>query len=167
MGITLIWAMARGGVIGKDNKLPWRLPADLAFFKAQTLGKTMLMGRKTWESIGSKPLPGRCNVVLTMDEHYEAVGAETVHSIDDALRLQQGDEELMVIGGAGIFKHFLSYADKLLVTFIDEDVEGDVTFPELDWSQFKVTDEVQGVRDEKNPYDFRFVTYERVKAATQ
>ncbi|WP_068617505.1 dihydrofolate reductase [Paenibacillus tuaregi] len=167
MGITLIWAMARGGVIGRDNKLPWRLPADLAFFKAQTIGKTMLMGRKTWESIGSKPLPGRRNVILTTDKSFQADGAETVHSMSEALELAGPGEELMVIGGAGVFEHFLPYATRLLVTFIDEDIEGDVVFPELDWSSFKLTDEVQGIRDEKNPYDYRFVTYERVKAVAQ
>ncbi|RUT35924.1 dihydrofolate reductase [Paenibacillus zeisoli] len=166
MGITLIWAMARGGVMGKDNQLPWRLPADLAFFKAQTLGKTMVMGRKTWESIGSKPLPGRRNVVLTQDEHYTADDGETIHSIQEALDLHKPGEELMVIGGAGVFKHFLPFADKLLVTYIDEDIEGDVIFPKFDWSEFKVIEEVQGVQDEKNRYPYRFVTYERVKAAT-
>ncbi|USB34926.1 dihydrofolate reductase [Paenibacillus sp. YPG26] len=167
MGITLIWAMAQGGVIGKDNKLPWRLPADLAFFKAQTLGKTMIMGRKTWESIGSKPLPGRHNVVLTLDERYIAEGGVTVHSIHEALDLQKQNEELMVIGGAGVFQHFLPYADKLLVTFIDEEIEGDVVFPQFDWSEFRITEEIQGVQDEKNRHPYRFVTYERIRSAAQ
>ncbi|MEF2967238.1 dihydrofolate reductase [Paenibacillus sp. M1] len=166
MGITLIWAMARGGVIGKDNKLPWRLPADLKFFKEQTTGKTMLMGRKTWESMGSRPLPNRRSVVLTADHAYAAEGAEIVHSVEEGLKYaEQG--ELMVIGGSGVFRHFLPFADRLLVTRIDEDIEGDVFFPHFDWSEFELVTEKQGIRDEKNPYDYRFLTYNRRRFAAQ
>lgn len=162
MAITLIWAMSRNGAIGRNNQLPWRLPADLKFFKAQTTGKTMLMGRKTWESMGSKPLPNRHNVVITADASYEAEGADVVHSVDEALTYaERGD--LMVIGGAGVFQHFLPLADRLLVTRIEEDIEGDVFFPHFSWEDFELVHEEQGVRDEKNPYDYRFLTYERRK----
>ncbi|MED4953346.1 dihydrofolate reductase [Paenibacillus macerans] len=163
MSITLIWAMAQNGVIGRNNQLPWRLPADLKFFKAQTMGKTMIMGRKTWESMGSKPLPGRHSVVLTQDKSYRAEGADVVHTLEEALRYEKEGEELMVIGGAGVFRLFLPNADKLLVTRIDEDIEGDVFFPSLNWEDFDLVHEEQGIRDDKNPYDYRFLTYERRK----
>ncbi|MGZ7441605.1 dihydrofolate reductase [Paenibacillus sp. TH7-28] len=163
MSITLIWAMAQNGVIGRNNQLPWRLPADLSFFKAQTMGKTMVMGRKTWESMGSKPLPGRHSVVLTQDLSYRAEGADIVHTIEEALRHEKEGEELMVIGGAGVFRRFFPIADKLLVTRIDQDIEGDVFFPSLNWEDFDLVHEQQGIRDDKNPYDYRFLTYERRK----
>lgn len=160
MGITLIWAMSSNGAIGLNNQLPWRLPADLKFFKAQTTGKTILMGRKTWESLGSKPLPGRRSVVLTGDSSYMAEGAKIVHSVEEALK-HAADEELMVIGGAGVFKHFLPLADRLLVTRIDEEIQGDVFFPHFDWNEFELVQEVQGIKDEKNPFNYRFLTYTR------
>lgn len=160
MGITLIWAMSSNGAIGLNNQLPWRLPADLKFFKSQTIGKTMLMGRKTWESMGSKPLPGRHSVVLTGDTSYVAEGAEVVHSIEEARKVAV-DKELMVIGGAGVFKHFLPLADRLLVTRIDEDIQGDVFFPYFDWNEFELVHEEQGTKDEKNPFNYRFLTYTR------
>ncbi|WP_223066231.1 dihydrofolate reductase [Paenibacillus caui] len=160
MSITLIWAMAEGGVIGRDNRLPWRLPADMAFFKAQTTGKTVLMGRKTWESMGSKPLPNRINVVLTRDKAFKAEGAKVLNSFEDAVKLG-GHEELMVIGGAEIFAYFLPLADRLLVTVIDEFIEGDVRLTDLDLGDFKLVEERQGIRDEKNPYNYRFLTYVR------
>ncbi|WP_018752815.1 dihydrofolate reductase [Paenibacillus sanguinis] len=160
MGITLIWAMSSNGAIGLNNQLPWRLPADLKFFKAQTIGKTILMGRKTWESMGSKPLPGRRSVVLTGDHSYVAEGAEIVHSVAEALEFA-ADEELMVIGGAGVFKHFLPLANRLLVTRIDENIQGDVFFPHFDWDEFKLVHEEQGTKDEKNPFNYRFLTYTR------
>lgn len=160
MGITLIWAMSSNGAIGLNNQLPWRLPADLKFFKSQTIGKTMLMGRKTWESMGSKPLPGRHSMVLTGDTSYVAEGAEVVHSIEEARKVAV-DEELMVIGGAGVFKHFLPLADRLLVTRIDEDIQGDVFFPHFDWNEFALVHEEQGTKDEKNPFNYRFLTYTR------
>ncbi|GGF94564.1 dihydrofolate reductase [Paenibacillus aceti] len=160
MGMTFIWAMARNGVIGRNNDLPWRLPADMAFFKAQTTGKTVLMGRKTWESMRSRPLPNRRNIVMTNDRGYHAEGAEVVHSEEQVLALAAG-EELMVIGGAGIYKLLIPYADRLHVTKIDEEIEGDTYFPEIDWSQFRLEQETEGIRDEKNPYHYRFMTYVR------
>lgn len=166
MGITLIWAMARNGTIGRDNQLPWRLPADLKFFKEQTTGKTMVMGRKTWESMGSRPLPNRKSVVLTGDHGYQAEGAEVVHSVEEALQYANGGE-LMVIGGAAVFQAFVPLADRLLVTRIDEEIEGDVFFPKIDWSEFKLVKETEGIRDEKNPYHYRFLTYERGTQAVQ
>lgn len=166
MGITLIWAMARNGVIGVNNQLPWRLPADLKFFKEQTTGKTMIMGRKTWESLGCRPLPNRRSVVLTGDYSYQAEGADVIHTTEEALKYAE-DGELMIIGGGGVFQHFLDFADVLLVTLIDEDFEGDVIFPNFDKSKFTLVNETQGIRDEKNPYDYTFLRYERLEKNTK
>ncbi|MFK4342502.1 MULTISPECIES: dihydrofolate reductase [unclassified Paenibacillus] len=162
MSISMIWAMAQNGVIGRDNSLPWRLPRDMAFFKEQTIGKTVLMGRKTWESFGGKSLPKRRNVILTRDQSYLAEGAEVIHSLEAGLQLA-AQEELMIIGGAEIYSLFWTHADRLIVTRIDENFEGDTTFPELDWNGWNVVSETPGVKDERNPYDYRFVVYERTK----
>jgi dihydrofolate reductase len=132
----------------------------MAFFKEQTLNKTVLMGRKTWESFGGKSLPQRNNVVLTRDPDYTANGAEVIHSLEEGLKLA-GQEQLMIIGGAEIYKLFWPYADELIVTHIDETFEGDTVFPDLDWSGWKVVREIPGVTDEKNPYRYRFVFYVR------
>jgi dihydrofolate reductase len=139
--IALIVAVARNGVIGRDNTLPWRLPADLKHFKATTLGKPIVMGRKTFESLG-KPLPGRTNIVITRDESFSAHGAVVVHSIDEALRVadevatRDGAGEIMVIGGAQIYKEALPLARTLYYTKVELDVEGDAFFPELDTAQW-------------------------------
>ncbi|WP_136605920.1 dihydrofolate reductase [Paenibacillus dokdonensis] len=161
MSMTFIWAMGENRVIGRNNGLPWRLPRDMAFFKEQTMGKKVLMGRKTWESFGGKPLPGRTNIILTRDPEYTAPGAQIIHTIDEALGLGN-EEELMVIGGSEIYRALLPNADCLVVTKIDEIFEGDTFFPEINESEWKCVQEVQGIRDEKNPYDYRFCTYIRV-----
>ncbi len=160
----MIWAMGRDQVIGRNGTMPWHLPRDMAFFREMTLNKTILMGRKTWESFGSKPLPKRTNVVLTRDESFSLSPEEgtVIHDIKDGIKLGQ-DSELMVIGGAQIYEQMLPYADKLIITFIDSDFEGDTYFPEVDWNDWTVVKEVPGITDEKNPYSYRFVTYERKK----
>ncbi|OZB95111.1 dihydrofolate reductase [Paenibacillus sp. XY044] len=162
MTMTFIWAMGSNGVIGRDNKLPWRLPRDMAFFKEKTMGKTVLMGRKTWESFGGKPLPGRDNVVLTRDKDYEAPGAQIIHTIEEAVELGK-NEEIMVIGGAEIYYKLLAVADCLIVTRIDETFEGDTYFPEVDFGDWTLQEEIKGITDEKNPYSYRFCTYTRKK----
>lgn len=162
MSISMIWAMAQNGVIGRDNSLPWRLPRDMAFFKEQTINKTVLMGRKTWESFGGRSLPNRRNVVLTRDESYQAEGAEVIHTLEEGLQLAQ-QEELMVIGGSEIYSLFWPHADRLIVTRIEETFEGDTTFPELDWSGWTIVSETPGIKDDKNLYDYRFVVYERTE----
>lgn len=154
--------MSQNGVIGRDNALPWRLPADLKYFKEQTMGKKMVMGRKTWESMGSKPLPGRESIVLTNDTSYVAEGATVLHDVEEVVALAK-NEEVMVIGGAGLFKNMISYGDKLLVTVIHEDIAGDVVFPEINWNQYQLVQEIAGIRDEKNKYDYSFLTYQRVQ----
>ncbi|KUP23635.1 dihydrofolate reductase [Paenibacillus sp. DMB5] len=161
MSISMIWAMAENGVIGKDNDMPWHLPLDFAYFKEQTLGKRMLMGRKTWESLGGKPLKGRTSIVITRDAGFQAEGAQVIHTLEEALAEGRKDDELMIIGGAEIYRMMLPYADKLLVTRIYEEFEGETKFPEVCWEEWKEISSVQGIRNEQNPYDYRFYVYER------
>ncbi|GAB7054360.1 dihydrofolate reductase [Paenibacillus sp. YK5] len=166
MTISLIFAMDEARGIGIDNKLPWRLPADLAFFKKTTLGHTILMGRKTYDSIG-KPLPGRRNVILTRDPEFKAEGCEIVHSAKEAVKPygrggDKASEELFVIGGAELFGLLLPHADRMYITEIAHRFEADTFFPEIDRTQWRVVSREKGIRDEKNPYDYEFVLYERV-----
>lgn len=159
MTITLIWAQASNGVIGKNNRLPWRLPRDMAYFKQQTQHKTIVMGRKTWESFGSKPLPNRKNIVITHSAEFIADGAEVVHSVSEAIEVTKQDDEIMVIGGSMIYKQFLDHADRLLVTRIEQEFAGDTYFLDVDWNLWKKVKSEQGIRDEKNDYDYRFEEY--------
>lgn len=164
--IALIVAMAQNRVIGRDNQLPWHLPNDLKFFKATTMGKPIVMGRNTYESIG-KPLPGRCNIVLSRQADFQAEGVLVVHDIQAAIELaqdvaqQEQAEEIMVIGGAGIYALFLAQAQSLYITRIHADVDGDVYFPELDDSWHEVSREDHYAQD-NNPYDYSFTKLERV-----
>ena len=129
--LTLIVARARNGVIGRDGTLPWRLPEDLAFFKRTTMGHPIVMGRRTWESIG-RPLPGRRSIVVSRQAGFAAAGAEVAASLDEALRLCAGSAELFVIGGAQFYAEALPRADRLIVTEIDADFEGDTHWPAPD-----------------------------------
>lgn len=161
MTISMIFAMDRNRVIGIDNKLPWRLPADMAYFRKATMGHTVLMGRKTYESIG-KPLDGRRNVIVTTNRDFQAEGCLVVHSVEEAMSLADGDEnEVFVIGGAEIYRLVLPFADRLHVTEIDHEFAGDAFFPEIDDRIWEPVSVEQGVTDEKNPYSYRFVVYER------
>lgn len=159
--LSMIVAHADNRIIGKDNDMPWHLPADLAYFKKTTLGKPVVMGRKTYESIG-RPLPGRQNIVISRDPSYSAAGVDTATSVEQALELAAGVEEIMVIGGGAIYQHCLSKADKLYITHIKASIEGDTQFPEYDtendWQQ--VSSELFSA-DEKNAYDLDFCVYQR------
>jgi dihydrofolate reductase len=161
MTISLLLAMDRNNGIGLGNKMPWRLPADLAYFKALTLGHTIVMGRRTFESVGSKPLPGRRNVVLTRDSSFRAEGCETAHSLEEALQRYAGEEELFIVGGGEIYAKSMPYADKLYITVIDHEFEVDTHFPQVNEAEWRIASEKPGVRDERNPYDFVFRVYER------
>jgi dihydrofolate reductase len=161
MSISFIVALDRNRAIGLHNQLPWHLPADLAFFKKTTMGHPILMGRKTHESIG-RPLPGRTNVILTQQQDYKAEGCKVVHSAAEAMDLFPG-EELFVIGGAGIFRLFLPYADKLYMTLIDHEFTADTYLPPIDETEWALGTKEQGVRDDKNPYTYHFVTYVKTK----
>ncbi|WP_106767744.1 dihydrofolate reductase [Paenibacillus faecalis] len=162
MSISMIWAMGKNQVIGHRGTMPWRLPRDMAFFKEQTLNKTVFMGRKTWESLGGKPLPHRQNVILTRDQQFRLKPEEgiVVHDINEGLKYAQ-EGELMIIGGSQIYEQMLPLADKLYVTFIDHEFEGDTFFPEVKWDEWKSVQEIPGITDDKNPYSYRFVIYER------
>jgi dihydrofolate reductase len=166
MLISLVVAMARNHVIGRDNALPWRLPEDLKHFKAVTWGKPILMGRRTFESIG-KPLPGRTNLVLTRDTRWQAAGTIVVHSADEALSRVSDSPEMACIGGAEIFGLLLPTAGRLYLTRIHADVAGDTVFPPLDYSQWNEVDSRQVRADERNAYDMTFVTLERVRSGAR
>jgi dihydrofolate reductase len=158
--ISLVVAMARNRVIGHQNALPWRLSEDLKRFKAMTLGKPILMGRRTFESIG-KPLPGRRNLVLTRDAGWRADGVEAVRSVGEALTLIQGSPELAVIGGADIYRLTLPYAHRIYLTQVEADVAGDTLFPELDATQWRETRAGAHPADERNQYPTTFLVLDR------
>lgn len=162
MKISMIAAMAHDRVIGKDNQMPWHQPADLAHFKRVTLGKPVLMGRKTFESIG-RPLPGRRNLVISRNPDYQAEGIEVVGSVEAALALLAGSsvEELMVIGGGHLYAEMLPSADCLYLTRIDLAVEGDTRFPAFDDGQWQRVDCESHSADEKNPHPYSFETWQR------
>ncbi|MEU5840620.1 dihydrofolate reductase [Rhodococcus sp. NPDC047139] len=130
--VTLVWAQARGGVIGRDNTIPWHIPEDLAFFKDATMGKPVIMGRLTWDSLPPRfrPLPGRRNIVVTRNAEWSAEGAETAASLDDALALSRHGD-VVVIGGGQIYAQAMPFATRLLVTEVDLDVDGDATAPPI------------------------------------
>ncbi|MDT2045969.1 dihydrofolate reductase [Priestia flexa] len=157
--ISLIVAMDNNRLIGKENDLPWRLPADLQYFKQTTMGHTIVMGRKTFESIG-KPLPNRRNVILTGNKDYHHEGVKVIHSVDDLMSLEE-ESELFVIGGATVYEQTMNVATRLYVTHIEEAFEGDTYFPEIDSSVWKEVSKKQGIKDEKNPYVYYFTVYER------
>lgn len=156
MTLTLVAAVGANGVIGVDGRLPWRLPEDLAVFKALTLGGVLLMGRATYESIG-RPLPGRTTVVLTRQQDWSAPGVRVAHDLDSALRLA-GDlgDQVFVVGGAQVYADTLGFADRLVITSVDASPEGDTYFPSVDWSEWQEVG--------RHPYDgFSIVTYDRVR----
>ncbi|WP_421192378.1 type 3 dihydrofolate reductase [Aeromonas jandaei] len=162
MKISMIAAMAHDRVIGKDNQMPWHMPADLAHFKRVTLGKPVLMGRKTFESIG-RPLPGRRNLVISRNPGYQADGIEVVGSVEAALALLVDNEvaEVMVIGGGHLYAELLPKADCLYLTRIELEVEGDTRFPAFADEQWQCVEREVHQADEKNPHPYRFETWLR------
>lgn len=159
MIISMIAAMADNRIIGKDNQMPWHLPADFAWFKRCTMGKPVVMGRKTYESIG-RPLPGRLNIVISRDASLTIEGVTTVTSIENALDVVGEVDEVMIIGGGAIYAACLPMANKLYVTHIEAEIEGDTQFP--DWgNEFKETYSEAYQADEKNAYNMRFTVLEK------
>ncbi|MBI4018043.1 MAG: type 3 dihydrofolate reductase [Candidatus Aenigmarchaeota archaeon] len=158
--ISLIAAVSRNRVIGKDYDMPWRLPADWAYFKRKTIGKPCIMGRKTFESLG-KPLRDRPNIVITRDVAYKADGCVVVHSLEEALRAAGNAPEIMVIGGADVFRQFLPFASRMYLTFIDEDFQGDTFFPEYNADEWVVAFREDHEPDGKNKYRYSFVLFEK------
>lgn len=167
MKISLVWAMAQNRVIGRNNNLPWHLPEDLKYFKRITLGKPVIMGRKTYESIG-KPLPGRTNIVVTRNADFSATGVKTVNSLSAAKALCEsigeidGISEAMVIGGAEIYTQAMPIADRLYLTEVHANVDGDTFFPEFDrglWQEIAREDfDASG----PNPYAYSFITLDKI-----
>lgn len=159
--ISLVVAMAHNRVIGKSNAMPWHLPADLKHFKKITSGKPVVMGRKTFESIG-KALPNRRNIVISRNADYIAPGCELVNSLSSALSLVADQPEVCIIGGAQIFQEALPMADRLYLTFIDLDVEGDTFFPQWDPTQWKEISRETLPADAQNAYSLEFVTLDKI-----
>jgi len=158
--ISLIAALDKNGVIGDDGGIPWRLPADLQYFKRVTMGKPLIMGRKTHESIG-RPLPGRQNIVLTRQRDYHAPGCTVVHSIEEALAAAGDAEEVMVAGGGSVYRQFLPLAHRLYLTLVDTTAEGETTFPPFDREKWRLIFEEAHPVDEENPFPYRFTIFER------
>lgn len=166
MMLSLIVARAANGCIGRDNKLPWYLPNDLKYFKRVTLGKPIIMGRKTWESLKG-PLPGRTNIVITRQPDYVADGAKVVASLDDAIRMAEnvalidGVDEAVVIGGAEIYAQALEKVARLYVTEVRADVEGDAFFPAYAQDAWQESGREDFTAEPPNQYDYSFVIYDR------
>ena len=160
MILTLVLAMSANRVIGRDGDLPWRLPEDLKHFKRVTMGKPVVMGRKTWDSLG-KPLPGRQNIVITRQKDFVADGCDVVACPGDALRVAAGADEVMVIGGGEIYRAFLRVADRVYLTRVHADVDGDARFPELPANTWQRTSSEVHEADDANEHPFTFEIYER------
>ncbi|WEN41635.1 Dihydrofolate reductase type 3 [Thauera sp. GDN1] len=158
--IVIVAALARNGVIGRDNDLPWRLKADLQHFRALTMGHPILMGRNTWESLG-RPLPGRRNMVVSRDPQFRADGAEVFASPEAAIAAAAGAERIFVIGGAQLYAKLLAHAERLVLTEVWADVEGDAHFPMLDRDDFIEERRDSRQADADNEFDFDFVEYRR------
>jgi dihydrofolate reductase len=159
--ISIVAALARGGVIGRDNAIPWRIPEDARHFRALTMGHPVVMGRRTWDSLPDpyRPLPGRRNVVLTRDPDWRTEGAERAGSLDEALELVDGAARVFVIGGADVYAAALPIADDLLLTEIDADIDGDTIFPAFDPAVFEETAREQLVSE--TGARLSFITYTR------
>jgi dihydrofolate reductase len=158
--ISIVAAMAENHVIGRHNKLPWHLPADLKHFKHLTLGKPVAMGRKTFESIG-KPLPGRTNIVITSNPEYPADNCIIVHSLDEALNAATSSKELMVIGGASFYQQALPLADRMYLTLVHGSFAGDAYFPQYNEQEWQQVNRSDHGADERNPVPYSFIEMRR------
>ncbi len=164
--LSIIVAMANNRAIGKDNQLLWHLPEDLRYFKRMTMGKPMVMGRKTFESIG-RPLPGRLNIVVTRQQEWQHEGVKVVHSIDEAMQLANaqasidGIDEVMLIGGAELYTNALPNADKIYLTRVDAEINGDAFFPEINENEWQEISRESFPASENNPYNYAFCVLTR------
>ena len=160
MKITLVAAIASNNVIGKENSLPWNIPEDLKRFKQMTSGHTILMGRKTFDSIG-RPLPNRQNIVMTKDENFEREGIKVINNFDDALELiKESNEDVYVIGGSNIYELFEPVANSLAITRILKDFDGDAFFPDINWDLWQIEKE-EKFFDEKSNIECKLIEYSR------
>ncbi len=162
--LSIVVAKAKNNIIGKDNKIIWHLPEDLKHFKNLTTGHTIIMGRKTFESLG-KPLPNRKHIIFSQNPDFKVddENVEVVHSLLQIQDLIEGKEEVFVIGGAMIYNFLMPYVSKMYVTEIEKEFEGDTFFPSIDETIWKETSREKGLKDENNNLDYYFVTYERIK----
>lgn len=159
MKISIIAAVSKNNVIGFENQMPWHLPADLKHFKKVTMGKPIIMGRKTFDSIG-KALPGRTNIIITKNPHFKLTEPNTmvVHSLDEAIKAAGDADEVMIIGGANVYAQALPHSNLIYLTRIQQEFNGDTFFPELDWSKWNEIEREDFTPDEKNPYHYSFIT---------
>ena len=163
MILSMISAVAENRVIGNKNTLPWHMPADFKYFKETTLNKVIVMGLNTFNSIGAKPLPSRKNVILNNDPNYVAPAECFVaHSIDELMEMVKDESEVMICGGASVYKQFLPLANRLYITEIHASPEGDTYFPEINMAEWKEVKREDHKADEKNNYDYSFVVLERI-----
>jgi len=159
--VAIIVAMTKDNVIGAGNDIPWYCPADLQYFKRTTLGSPVLMGRKTYQSLKIKPLPGRKNIIVTRNPELVCEGCEVVTSLESGLQLASDEENLFVIGGADIYKQSMSIAEQLYITYVDVKVEGDRFFPQVDLSEWNLAQEKTYLADEKNHHNMVFKVFSR------
>ena len=157
----MIAAMTEERVIGIKNTLPWKLPNDMKWFRQNTMGKPIVMGRKTFESFGAKPLPGRINIIITRDESYQATDSIVVHSIEDAIKAAGDVEEVMIIGGASFYEQMLPQTDRLYLTFVHAELDGDAWFPEINNNDWNKVEKIDNKKDDKNRYAHSFVILDR------
>jgi dihydrofolate reductase len=161
--ISIIAAVSDDGGIGKNNELLWHIPEDLKRFKKLTIGKSVIMGKKTWESLPRKPLPGRKNIVLT-DIPYELINcAITAYSMKDAVRKSDKNEEVFVIGGGSIYRQFMPFADRLYITHVHKEAPADIFFPEIDQRKWKVVEKKECISEDDYKIPYSYVIYERRK----
>ena len=161
--ISFVVAYDRNRAIGKDNHLPWRLPDDMKHVRAVTIGKPMIMGRRTWDSIG-RPLPGRTSIVLTRDRTFRCDGCVVARTADEALKLAGTAPEIIVFGGARVFEEFLPRADRIYLTEVETEADADTHFPKLDPAEWREVERVRHPADERHAHAFSFVTLERVRS---
>lgn len=168
MTVSAIVAVAKNNVIGKENDIPWRLSSDLKYFKRTTINHHIISGRNNFLSIG-RPLPKRTNIIITRDPYYIVTDCLVAHSVEEALRIayQNGEEEAFIIGGGQIYGLSQSYWDKLYLTEVDAEVEGDTYFPSLDMDNWELISEEAHKADEKNEFDYTFKVYQRIKPAEE
>jgi len=162
MIVSSIVAVSKNRVIGKNNGMPWHLPKDMRYFKRTTINHHVIMGRKNFEAMGN-PLPKRTNIIVTRDPFYVSSSCLVAHSIEEALTIafDNGEEEVFIIGGGEIYKQSMDFWDRLYITEIDEDVEGDIYFTDPDYSKWELTSNVEHKKDDDNPFDFAFKVYDR------
>ncbi len=156
--ISIIVAISENGVIGKSNSLIWHLPADLKHFKQLTVGHHIVMGRKTFESIG-KPLPQRTSIIVSRNNDFKADNCFVVNTLEDAFSIAKNDSEIFIIGGGEIYKNSIEFANKLYITEIHQSFDGDTFFPDIEWKNWELIDEIDNKIDDKNKYHYVFKTY--------